>query len=645
MKYIVPILVLAIASAGFLLMTNEGQTGFLKKNFQSEPYAQRIDNSTNANIEDVVTEHIHLDTQLDFEEKVMVGDVTLSMKILNSSFTEVVLDSRFLNISNASYNGKSLSFEFKEPNPNIGPALHIALDSSMVSGDRFNLTISYATTNETLSLNWLEPRQTMGKSLPYVYTHCEAIDCRSLLPVQDSPAVKSTYSAKIRSPKNISVYMSGNVTDSYDEGDFKYTHIFMDVPIPSYLIALVGGNLVYQKVGDRTGFITEPEFAWKVALDLGQLEQFLIEAEKFLPKYSWGYYNVVVLPPSFPTGGMENPLLTFVSPTIITGDQRLINVAIHELAHSWSGNLITNQNWENFWLNEGITVYTERHISRKINGEVMYKLQSTFGNQALLNAIEEFGENSTFTSLMPNYEGHNPYDTFSEVPYEKGFQFMTFLESLVGQENMEKFLYKYYSKYAYQSIIYTQFWDTFNEFLSEEYTQKQKDSILGQIDFDAWMFNPGMPPVVPDFHTPEIDEAKQLALEYIKLDGKDSPKDYEKFNKYFSSLQCIFVQELINNMDSVSPSVLSKIDEDYSLTTINDPEVKTLWFQVSILRGYKKVYAFSTDFMVNIGRMKFLLPLYKAWNEVDHKSALEIYRAGSLIYHAMAKSRIIKILE
>ena len=442
MKVIVGVLVLtALALSLYSMDRTQQKGGFLKeKDNKIISYKDSIiDNSTYANIQDIRTTHIHLNTTLDFDRKIMYGDVILSMTVLNSSFSEVVLDSRYLDIYAIYLNLQNkripLDYHFTQENPKkIGDALRIRLDNKMIAGNNFNLTISYATTNKTLSLNWLDPSQTEGKAFPYVFTHCEAIDCRTLIPLQDTPAVKATYSALIKSPWNITVHMSANTISEERLGEFKYTKVSMDVPIPSYLIALVAGNLSTKKIGPRTGVITEPEFMDRASKELESLENILIEAEKFLPTYDWGVYNIVVLPPSFPTGGMENPLLTFVSPTIIAGDKSQVKVAIHELSHSWSGNLITNQNWENFWLNEGITVYLERHILRRLEGDTMYKVQSSIGNASLFNDMADLGFNSTHTTLHPNYQGANPYDTFSRVPYEKGFQFMTHLENLIGQK-------------------------------------------------------------------------------------------------------------------------------------------------------------------------------------------------------------------
>ena len=601
--------------------------GFLKQPEVVYDFSDEIiDNSTYANMKDVTTTHLHLNAALDFERKIMSGSVTLSMKVLNSSFTEVVLDSRYLDIYNISLStsqgGVPLQYYYTQENPNIGSGLHIKVDNKLISGGKFNLTINYATTNKTLSLNWLDKSQTEGKAFPYVYTHCEAIDWRTLIPLQDTPSVKSTYSAVIQSPWNITVKMSANTTKEERIGELKYTHVSMNVPIPSYLIALAAGNLVTRQIRSRTSIITEPEMIDAAYKELFAIEQVIDEAEKFLPQYDWGFYNILVLPPSFPTGGMENPLLTFVSPTIIAGDKSQFDVAIHELSHSWSGNLVTNRNWENFWLNEGITVYLERNLLRKLEGETIYRVSSSLGNSSLFTDMADLGFNSTHTSLHPDYKGANPYDTFSSIPYEKGFQFMTHLENLVGQANIEKFLNGYFIKYRGKSVVYTDFWTTFQEFLNKTFSADKVKEINSQIDLDKWIFAPGKIPVQLDFYTSEVDEAKALAREYIKLGGKSSPAGFEKFNEYFSSLKCIFVQELIDNISSVNYDIIQKIDLDFGLTKTLDPEVKTLWYQICITKKYIQAWPYANEFMLSKGRMKYLLPLYKAWVDVNRERLL-----------------------
>jgi aminopeptidase N len=496
-----------------------------------------IDNSTNANMDEVMTKHLHLDLNLDFDKKIANGSVTLTMNSLVDNLQNITLDARYLNIHDVRFqNGDHLDFWFTEPNPMIGPGLNIGVNGRVSKNDTFDIVVDYETTSEGLSLNWLEPSQTAGGKYPYVYTHCEAIDCRTLVPLQDTPSVKATYSARIYSPKDIKVHMSALTLDEQVQGNIRITDFELDVPIASYLIALAAGNLEYRKIGRNTGVITEPEFIEQCVEELSGLQDSLDIAESFLTAYEWGNYTVLVLPPSFPFGGMENPLLTFASPTIIVGDKSQVDVATHEIAHSWTGNLVTNRNWENFWLNEGFTVFTERHVTRKQRGEEFYRVSAALGNASLYGAMSLFGFDSTFSSLNPDYQGANPYDTFSEVPYEKGFQFLTHIENLIETDNMEIFLKIYVAKFKHQSIVWQQFKEEFEQFL-EDYFPAEKYGILSQIDWHTWIFVPGPPPVKLDFSTPNLEISKELASNYIKLGGEGRPENYDVFLGYFSKLK------------------------------------------------------------------------------------------------------------
>ncbi len=250
--------------------------------------------------------------------------------------------------------------------------------------------------------------------------------------MQDTPAIKSTYEIEVHTPVDMVVRASGNLTTESVQGDKKVTISKMDIPVESYLIAVAAGNLVERKVGDRTYVITEPDFIDAAAKELEDLEEGLTTTEEMLIPYEWGDYKILILPPSFPFGGMENPLLTFASPSIIVGDKSSVDVANHEIAHSWTGNLVTNMNWDNFWLNEGFTVFVERHVDWKLKGETFYKVASLVGNASMIASMSDYGFDHPYSSLTPHCNGSNPDDAFSTVPYEKGFQFLTFLESLVG---------------------------------------------------------------------------------------------------------------------------------------------------------------------------------------------------------------------
>ena len=299
----------------------------------------------------------------------------------------------------------------------------------------------------------MTPEQTSGKKLPYLFSQCESINCRSVAPMQDTPSTKITYGARVLAKNDFVVKMSANETavrafdDTYNESWFS-----CQIPIPSYLIAIVVGDLEYRSLGRRVGVITEPSDIDRVAAELDTLETLLDTTESYLTPYIWGNYTIVVLPPSFPFGGMENPLLTFASPTIIVGDKSQVYVATHEIAHSWSGNDVTCRNWEHFWINEGFTVFEERKVSGQLHGRDFAKVEALLGNSTLWTDMQNLGLDNTYSTIHPVLQGDNPDNAFTTVPYEKGFQLLTYLESFVGEDNFQRFLQIYFNKYAQESI-------------------------------------------------------------------------------------------------------------------------------------------------------------------------------------------------
>ena len=281
-----------------------------------------------------------------------------------------------------------------------------------------------------------------------------------------------------------------------------------DIHIPSYLLALAMGDLEYKSLGRRVGVITEPSQMEKVATELEDMGDLLDAVEAYMGPYIWGNYTIIVLPPSFPMGGMENPLLTFASPTIIVGDKSQVYVATHEMAHSWTGNEVTCRDWENFWLNEGFTVFIERHVSSELHGVDFGQVEALLGNTSLWGDMLNFGLENTYSSLHPVLRGDNPDNSFSEVPYEKGFQFLTYLESLIKPDNMKNFLQFYMKSHSLTSITTIQLretWEFFVERMIPGLSGGQVNAILAAVDWESWMYEPTLAPVDLDFTTPESD--------------------------------------------------------------------------------------------------------------------------------------------
>ena len=482
----------------------------------------------------------------------------------------------------------------------------------MPLGSGFFVRLHYTTNENQTATSWMTPEQTAGKKLPYLYTQCEDIACRSVAPMMDTPAVKVTYDAKVTAPKEFVVKMSANETGVVEYNSTHSQSLFRnDIRMASYLIAIAVGDLEYRSLGRRVGVITEPSEIERCATELENLESMLDTAEEYLTPYIWGNYTILILPPSFPMGGMENPLLTFASPTIITGDKSQVDVATHEIAHSWTGNDVTCENWNNMWLNEGFTVFEERKVTATLKGLGESMVNAYLGNISMVNDMKGFGLDNSYSSLYPNVTDDFPDNSFSTVPYEKGFQFLYYLETLLGESGMQSLLRTHIDQHAQSSVNYTQFKSVFETFVDANYPDNSTD-IKSAVDWETWVRSPGLPPITSDFTTPELNSSKALAEKYIELAGDSSPQNFEDYKTYFSGLQQVFVDTLNGQMDDVTPAILTRIDADLNITGTLDPEVKSRWFPLGITKDYDPVTEPAHTFVSVQGRMKYLTPIYQA---------------------------------
>ena len=389
----------------------------------------------------------------------------------------------------------------------------------------------------------------------------------------------------VRTPKDIVVRASGKVvSEDLSHDNYRETKFRMDIPVQSYLVALVAGNLAEKKVGPRTYVITEPKDLEKAAKEFEDLEDSLTKAEQYLFPYEWGDYKLVILPPSFPFGGMENPLLTFASPSIVVGDKSSIFVGTHEIAHSWTGNLVTNMNWSNFWLNEGCTVFTERKVTEKQYGKDFVKVAAKLANYSMIDAMNGYGMDHSYSSLTPILNGHNPDDAFSTIPYEKGYQFLYYLETLVGEETFRNFFVSYLKRNSKHSITVEQFQDEFARVVFEEYSYTEAQKIFEEIDWKTWIETPGIPPVIDDFETADYAAAVAMADFYVK--EKKGPEDKAKYHDWYLNLKNIFLQRLLEHGDAIDHDLAALLDSDMNMHSEKNSEALTLWFQVAIKAKY-----------------------------------------------------------
>ncbi|KAI9323384.1 peptidase family M1-domain-containing protein [Dichotomocladium elegans] len=603
------------------------------------------DPSSLSNLHEIKTTHLHLDWSINFEERKIAGFVLLDLVAIKNDVTRVVLDTSYLDITRVSLDGGDLKFNVAERHKALGSAMTIELPGPVAKDTKLQIKVEYSTTEKCTAVQFLEPEQTLGKKHPYLFSQCQAIHARSFVPCQDSPGIKITYSAAVTSPLRV-VMSALNIADEDLGNGLKTYHFIQKTTMPSYLLAIAAGNLVSREIGPRSSVWCEPEMVDAAAWEFESTETFIATGEKLLTPYEWGRYDLLVLPPSFPYGGMENPCLTFVTPTLVTGDRSAVDVIAHEIAHSWMGNLVTTGNWEHFWLNEGWTVFIERKILAHLHGELERQFSSIIGWKALKESVDLFGNDSPATALKPDLSsGIDPDDYFSSIPYEKGFNFLYHIEKVVGGPTVfEPFMKAHVERFASQSIT-TEEWKSFLFEYFEKHHGKEVVEKLNTIDFDAWINGTGMPPVDPKFDTTLADQCYSLAKRWDEArDSTDfadfSPSDIENF----TSNQKLVLLERMTDLEPFPHHVLAKMDELYKMTAIRNSDVRFRWQHLCLMANYKPIYPHVLEFVVEQGRMKFVRPLYRLLYKADGGADLarETFIKHKAFYHPIAAQLIEK---
>ncbi|CDW86353.1 peptidase family m1 containing protein [Stylonychia lemnae] len=617
------------------------------------PLHPKEDDSSFANIDEIRAFHYDLDFFVNFDEQRVQGNMTIQLFALANNVTQVILDQANLNINQiVDSNGTKLAYKIQTISPNVsdpilGAPLIIYLPHVFNQGNQTNITITYQTTGHDSALSWLTPEQTAGKDMPYVYTQNEPAYGRSWFPSQDTPSVKVAYTARVTIKKGFVVKMSAKDLQQVDLGNGFIQYYFTQrIEVPSYLITFAAGNLVEQKVGPRTSVITEPSQMAACAAELSDLETLLSSVESYLINYEWDEYKILVLPPSFPFGGMENPLLTFASPTIIVGDKSQVYVATHEIAHSWTGNQVTCANWENYWLNEGFTVFTERKISGQIYGYNFAQTEAYLNNKTMWDNMLSYGLDSNYTQLDPiQFFGVNPDNTEGEVSYEKGYQFLVFLESLVGEDTFQQFMRSYIQAFSGQSVIDLEMRTFFLTFIAKTFDPATAQSINSAIDWNEWFYGKGLPPVTADFMNDDIAAAQLLAQQYIRLGGIGSPDGYQKFNNYYMNQKVVFVQELLDNKDSLNADAFHRIQNDLNVQSIKNLEFRMRWDVLGINLKIKERVTDAQAVVGSMGRILYLTPIYTALvNNGFRDNANHFYQINEAFYSPLARNAIQSIL-
>ena len=545
-----------------------------------------------ANPEFIKVTHLKLDLTVDFAKKVLVGTAELDFQKVAHNATQLILDTRDLTINSVTAMGKEVNFNVANGDSFLGAALTIDVPSAVDS-----VLISYQTSPRASGVQWLTPEQTAGKKHPFLFTQAQAIHARSFIPLQDSPQVRMTYEATIRTPKSLLAVMSAsNDPNTERDGIYEFS---MPQPIPSYLIALAVGDLHFKSMGERTGVYSEKGILNAAAAEFADTESMLVATEEAFGPYSWDRYDLLILPPSFPFGGMENPRLSFITPTVIAGDKSLVSLIAHELAHSWSGNTVTNATWRDLWLNEGFTTYLTYRIMQMVYGDERFEMEAVLGRQDLQADIDSLSGKDQIMAI--DLRGRDPDDVFSNIPYEKGALFLRELELKVGRENFDQFLLNYFEKFAFKSITTDQFISYLEQTLLKDHSDK-----LSKQRIEAWIFQSGIPEDAP---VPEsdafsiVDQARDTWLAgSIQADEIDSEKWVVHQWLYF-----------LNNMpEKLSQEQLADLDKVFALTKSKNNEIAHSWLLISVNNWYQPAFKRLHEYLTSIGRNKLVKPLYKA---------------------------------
>lgn len=559
----------------------------------------------------VAVTHIHLNLNVDFKEKKLKGQADLTIDRRNLDATHLVLDSRDLNITSVKVQstGQVLEFTLGSPTGTFGCSLTIQLPVDVPQG--MVLSIEYETSSSASALQWLSAEQTVGKRHPYLFSQCQAIHARSMVPCQDTPSCKITYSAEISAPEDLVVLMSAlqdadKVPSSTCPVGAKLHCFRQPVPIPTYLIAIAIGHLESRQIGPRSRVWSEKELVDLAAFEFDQTEMFLQTAEELCGPYVWGQYDLLVLPSSFPFGGMENPCITFVTPTLLAGDKSLANVVAHEIAHSWTGNLVTNRTFEDFWLNEGWTVFLERKIKGRIQGEPARQFCAIGGLKELHETVERRGSTDPLTCLVHDLRGVDPDDAFSTVPYEKGHTFLYYLEAqLGGPEAFEPFMKAYLDYFKFKSIS-TEDW---KKFMYDYFPGKH--NVLNAIDWDSWLHKPGMPPHIPSYDTSLSDACTSLADRWRKWSESPpmpfNPSDWANL----SSEQHVEVLAQLLAGPALTPSKVEILGNTYNLASSQNCEIRFRWIRLGLKARWQPAIVPALKFVTEQGRMKYVRPIYR----------------------------------
>ena len=583
-----------------------------------------------ANVDEVRVTHVELDLTVLFEERQLRAAAMLSFERVEDDVDVLVLDTRDLHITaveswSALGGFDPATYAVGMADRVLGAPLTITLPP-----DATRVRVTYETSPDASGLQWLSPEQTAGGEYPFMFTQSQAIHARSWIPLQDSPGVRVTYGARVNTPEGLRALMSaGNDPNGPLDGSYRFD---MPQPIPSYLIALAVGELDFRALGDRAGVYAEPSLISAAESEFEDTASMIEVAEQLYGPYRWDRYDLLVLPPSFPFGGMENPRLTFATPTILAGDKSLVALVAHELAHSWSGNLVTNATWRDFWLNEGFTVYIERRIVEALYGRARADMEGVLGIEAMNLDLERL--DSSDTMLHINLDGRDPDEGMTQVAYEKGALFLRQLEESVGRTEFDRFLRGYFDHFSFQSITTADF----EAYLRENFLVA--DASSSRVAVDEWLRGVGIP---EGASTPSSDAFTLVEEQVAYWVGGDRIATSLEVAGWTTFEWLHFLAQL---PQSLTTSQLAELDQAFELTSSGNAEIVHQWLLIAIRNDYLPTRDRLERYLLDIGRRKLVLPLYQAMAETaDGRSlAMNIYRQARPGYHPITANSVDAVL-
>ncbi|KAJ7284708.1 peptidase family M1-domain-containing protein [Mycena rebaudengoi] len=634
------------------------------------------DPTTQSNYTQIASESVAFDWTLDFNAQILSGSATHSLRVIVADVAEVIFDTADLEIVRTEVEGSAVPHTVGAKHAVMGSPLHVPLPTGLKCGNSIHVTVFYKTTKECTALQWLDKEQTQGKSFPYLFSQCQPIYARAMAPLQDSPSVKIKYTAKVTSvlPVLLSAIRVSPPSDgpahagkTIGKDAVEYTYD-QPVPIPSYLLAIAAGNVRYRPFPQfedktwRTGIWAEPELIdaayWEFSEDTAR---FLAAEEKIVTSYRFGVYDLLVLPPSFPYGGMENACLSFLTPSLLTGDRTLVDVVVHELTHSFFGNGVTHAHAKHFWLNEGWTTYMERLLLQILHASPAARgFSYIIGAKSLTDALKQYAPTPRFQRLVIDYDvGEDPDDAYSEVPYEKGSNLILHLErTLGGLDVFLPYVRDYVNTYIGKSITT----DEWKSHLYAFYTANggpDKIKALDSVDWNAWFYGEGLKlPVEMEYDATLAQAAYALAdrwdasrsvSDVVSLEFKKTDLDS------FISTQIVVFLERLQDLPPLPSTHITHLGTLYGVASTPNSEIRLRFFCLALatptstaaahFAGEAAKWLIGADGSGAVkGRMKYCRPIFRAVFDVDADLAIKVWEENKSSFHPIARKMIDKDL-